>query len=109
MDPIEAMNAFLARITAHDPEPDTTVMSLQVQVGRARETLQLSARAVHALTEALTRYVDPDDHGTCANCGKPLSKDLYCPGCGHVDGIFGQTVANHAATVLRQADRTDAT
>jgi hypothetical protein len=92
-----------------DAVADATVMSVQLQVGRARGTFQLSARAAHALTEALARYVDPDDLGTCTNCGKPLNKDLCCPSCGRTDGIFGQTVAHHAADVLRRDARDSST
>lgn len=101
-DPIEAMEQFLGKITPYDPHPDVTIMSLHIQVGRSRGTFQLTARTAHALTEALARYVDPDDSGTCSNCGKPLNKDLHCVGCGHLDGIFGQTLAHHAADVVRR-------
>lgn len=96
------MERFLGRIAPYDPHPDEAVVSLEMRVGRARGSFRLTARATRALTEMLVGYLDPDDCGSCANCGKPLNRDLYCVGCGHLDGIFGQALAHHAADVLRR-------
>lgn len=101
-DPIAAMERFLSRIAPHDPYPNETIMSVELRTGRSHGTFELTARAAQALTEALARYVDPDDHGTCPGCGGRLNESLRCTGCGRVDGIFGQTLAHHMAGVLRK-------
>jgi hypothetical protein len=92
-DPIDALEQFVARIKPFDPRPDETVASIEVRVGRTRGTFELTDRAARALTEVLLRYTDPDDHGACPHCGRPLGRDLYCADCGHIDGIFGATMA----------------
>jgi hypothetical protein len=101
-NPIAAMERFLSRIAPHDPYPNETVMSVELRAGGSRGTFELTARAARALAEALARYVDPDDHGTCPGCGGQLNESLRCTGCGRVDGIFGQTLAHHVADVVRR-------
>jgi hypothetical protein len=101
-DPIDAMEQFLGRIAPYDPDPNEAIMSVELRIGRSRGTFELTARAAQALTEVLARYVDPDDHGTCPNCGTRLDASLRCAGCGRVDGIFGQALAHHMVDVLRR-------
>ena len=103
-DPIEAMERFLARIEPYDPDPVTHIMSLEMRVGRSRGSFELTERAARAMAELLMRHVDPDDVGACANCGARLDRSMHCRACGHVDGIFGQTIGQHAADVRRREE-----
>jgi hypothetical protein len=108
-DPIEALERFLAGIAPYDPEPGVPMMSLEIRVGRSLASFQLTERATRALTELLLRHIDPDNCGSCPHCGTALDKNLHCPGCRRVDGIFGQTVAHlaaaHAGDEPRELDR----
>ncbi|MGW1059288.1 hypothetical protein [Micromonospora rubida] len=103
-DLIEAMEQFLARITPYDDPAAEPVTAVDVRVGRLHASFRLTDRAARALTEALGRWTDPDDAGRCGDCGGPVGRDLVCRACGRLDGIFGATVAHHAAQV---ADRPD--
>ncbi|NBE80376.1 hypothetical protein [Micromonospora rubida] len=103
-DPIEAMEQFLARIAPYDDPGAEPAATVDVRVGRLHASFRLTDRAARALTEALGRWTDPDDAGRCGDCGGPVGRDLVCSACGRLDGIFGATVAHHAARV---ADRPD--
>jgi len=104
MDPIDAMEQFLARIAAYDEQPDVAVAAVELRVGRLQGSFQLSERAARAFGEALARYVDPDDCGRCDGCGGHLDRNLRCSGCGQVSGVFGATIAQHAAEVASRTD-----
>jgi hypothetical protein len=101
VDAIEAMELFLTKIEPYDPHPDVATATIEMRVGRARGSFELSDRSAKALVEVLARYTDPDDCGTCPNCGRPAGRDLRCE-CGWVDGIFGEAVASHAVEVRRR-------
>lgn len=92
MTPAEALAALVARVSpfddAADPVTPVTVDGQQ---------FHLTPRVARAFAEALARWTDPDDHGRCPDCGGLLDRHLRCAGCGRVDGIFGATVAGHAA------------
>ena len=102
MDAIEAMELFLSKIEPYDPHPGVATAAIEMRVGRARGSFRLTDRAAKALVEVLARYSDPDDCGTCPKCGRPLAADLRCHQCGWVDGVFGETIASHAAEVRRR-------
>jgi hypothetical protein len=91
-----AMEAFLARVARHDPAPGDPVLRLEVGSGPARRTYALSPRAARAFAAALSAWRDPDDAGDCRSCGGPLDRDLHCPACGRVDGVFGEALAAFA-------------
>ncbi|SDZ17943.1 hypothetical protein SAMN05444365_106179 [Micromonospora pattaloongensis] len=101
-DPVAAMEAFLAKIAPHDPHPEVRALSVELRSDGPSAVFALSERAAGALAELLVGYVDPDDCGSCADCGKPLDKNLCCVACGRVDGIFGLTIASRAADVRRR-------
>jgi hypothetical protein len=101
-DPIAALERFVARITPYDPDPAAHVGAVDLRFGRSRTTVELTERAARALCEALERYTDPDDNGTCPNCGARVDRDLHCAACGHVGGIFGQTLVHHVDEVGRR-------
>lgn len=104
-DPIEAMAQFLARIAPFDAHPDLPVMTVEMRIGRSRDTFEVTERAARALREALNRYVDPDDCGRCRCCDGHLDRNLQCRSCGHVDGVFGATLVDHTADMARRADQ----
>jgi hypothetical protein len=102
-NPVEAVERFVARIAPYDPDPDRPVLSVELRFGDSVGTFALTERATRALYEAIERYTDPDDTGTCPNCGTRVDRDLHCPACHHVGGIFGQTLA-HQLNDARHGD-----
>ena len=50
------------------------------------------------MCRALASYRDPDDRGTCVECGsRRLDENLHCRDCGRLHGILGEVIAQHAA------------
>ncbi|MEV0729340.1 hypothetical protein [Polymorphospora sp. NPDC050346] len=103
-DVMAAMEQFLARIAPFDPRPGAKVVSVEMRAGRVRGGFELTERSARALCEALARYTDPDDHGRCSGCGGHLDRNLQCPGCGYVGGVFGETIAHRAAEIASRGE-----
>jgi hypothetical protein len=92
-EPAAALQQFVARIAAHDPDPTANLATVRLTAGGAETVIPLTTYTARALAEALHRYHDPADNGACGRCGGQLDSDLYCAACGHVEGIFGQLVS----------------
>ncbi|MEV0395200.1 hypothetical protein [Polymorphospora rubra] len=103
-DVMAAMEEFLARIAPFDTQPGAPVVSVEMRAGRVRGGFELTERSARALCEALARYTDPDDNGRCRDCGGHLDRNLQCPGCGHVGGVFGETILHRAAEIANRRD-----
>jgi len=104
-DAIDALERFLDRIEPFDPEPQRPVGTVELKVGRGLGTFELTEHAVKALHDALFNYVDPDDAGTCDNCGSQrVDRNMRCHDCDYVSGLFGLTLALHAAEVQARGD-----
>ncbi|WP_416902703.1 hypothetical protein [Micromonospora echinospora] len=103
-DPIEAMERFLARTAPYDAPAGSPTTTVELRSGRLRGRFELTDRQVAALAEALDAWHDPDDVGRCGQCHGRLGRDLSCRECGHLDGIFGATVAQHAARIAGHTD-----
>ncbi|MFB6395631.1 hypothetical protein [Polymorphospora lycopeni] len=103
-DVMAAMERFLARIAPFDPRPGAKVVSVEMRAGGVRGGFELTERSARALCEALARYTDPDDHGRCSGCGGHLDRNLQCPGCGYVGGVFGETIAHRAAEIASRGE-----
>jgi hypothetical protein len=90
----QALREFNERLDVFDPAPAPPVA--EVRVGDA--TIPLRAPVVRALAEALLRYQDPRDRGTCDHCGGPrLDDNFVCADCGRPSGVFGQLLAERVA------------
>lgn len=98
------MERFVARIAPFDAPDSPPVLSLELRTGRLRGRFELTERAAAALVKALANWSDPDDGGHCDHCGGRIGPDLVCRDCSHVNGIFGATVAHHAARVAARGD-----
>lgn len=101
---LTAMREFLRRVTPFDPAPDAApVAVVEVRVGALSERFSLTEHAGRALSEALYRYYDPADVGPCDRCGeRRLDANLQCRHCGHVNGVFGQVLLEHAERIRRE-------
>ena len=59
---------------------------------------------VDVAQRALASYRDPEDRGSCVECGgRHLDENLHCRDCGRLHGILGQVIADHAARVAAAA------
>lgn len=98
------MERFVARIARFDPPDSSPVLSVELRSGRLRGRFELTERTAAALVQALATWSDPDDAGQCDHCGGRIGPDLGCRDCGHLNGIFGATVAHHAARVAARTE-----
>jgi hypothetical protein len=90
----EDLLAFVERIEALYPPATADAVEIVVDGVPVR----LSAPVVRALAEAMKGYHDPNDRGTCDNCGgRRLDGNFLCADCGHASGVFGQIVRERAA------------
>jgi hypothetical protein len=90
----KALREFNERLDVFDPAPGPAVA--EVRVGE--QVIALRAPVVTALIEALARYQDPRDRGTCDHCGGPrLDGNFVCADCGRSSGVFGQLLAERAS------------
>lgn len=103
-DPLRAIREFLDRIAPFDPAPDGEVAAtVELRVGPHTERFALTEHAAWALAEALHRYYDPADIGACDRCGgRRIDEHLRCRECGHVNGVFGQVLLEHAEKIRRE-------
>lgn len=92
---------FIQRVARYDPAPEAgpaAVLGLRTALGEA--TFQVSDHVVRAMCRALEAYRDPDDRGTCIECGSHrLDENLHCRDCGRLHGILGEVIAQHARRV----------
>lgn len=97
-NPIGAMREFVERVSQFDPDPDRRpAVTIDFRLGNETASFELTEHTGRALCEALHRYYDPADVGPCDRCGKRrLDQNLRCLDCGHVNGVFGQVLLEHA-------------
>jgi hypothetical protein len=89
-----ALREFAERIDVYDPAPGPPVA--EVRVGN--QVVPMRAPVAKALAEALRRYQDPRDRGTCDHCGGPrLDDNFVCADCGRSSGVFGQLLAERVS------------
>jgi hypothetical protein len=100
-DPAAVVAEFIDAVSPYDPSPDAApVAVLGVRTALGDATFTLSDHAIRALCRALASYHDPEDRGTCVECGsRRLDENLHCQDCGRLHGILGQVIAHHAARV----------
>ena len=103
-NPIVALREFVDRVSPFDPDPDGgPVVSVDLRLRAQTVTFELTEHTARALCEALHRYYDPADVGPCDRCGKRrIDHNLRCLDCGHVNGVFGQVLLEHAERMRRQ-------
>ena len=106
-DPAAVVAEFIDRVSPYDPSPDArpvAIVGVRTAVGEAVFTV--SDHVVRAMCRALASYRDPEDRGTCVECGsRHLDENLHCSDCGRLHGILGQVIAEHAARVAAAADQ----
>ena len=101
LDPAAVVAEFVDRVAAYDPVedgPPVAVLALRTALGDA--TFAMSDHVVRAVCRALAGYRDPDDRGTCVDCGsRRLDENLHCRDCGRLHGILGEVIVQHARRV----------
>ncbi|HET6532325.1 MAG TPA: hypothetical protein VFH03_17200 [Actinoplanes sp.] len=106
LDPAAVLAEFIDRVSPYDPAPDATpvaVFGVRTALGEA--TFGLGDHVVRAMCRALASYRDPDDRGTCVDCGsRRLDENLHCRDCGRLHGILGEVIAQHARRVAAAED-----
>jgi hypothetical protein len=109
LDPAAIVADFIGRVAPYDPAPDADpVAMLGVRTALGDMTYVLSDHVVRALCRALASYTDPDDRGTCIECGsRSLDENLHCRDCGRLHGILGQVIAQHARRVAAATDESE--
>jgi hypothetical protein len=104
LDPAAVVADFLDRVSPYDPAPDAPpVAVLGVPTALGEATFPVGDHVLRALCKALASYRDPDDRGTCVQCGsRRLDENLHCRDCGRLHGILGEVIAQHARRVAAQ-------
>jgi hypothetical protein len=107
LDPAAVVAEFLDRVSPYDPAPDAPpVAVLGVRTALGEATCPVGDHVLRALCKALASYRDPDDRGTCVQCGsRRLDENLHCRDCGRLHGILGEVIAQHARRVAAQNGR----
>jgi hypothetical protein len=107
LDPAAVVAEFLDRVSPYDPAPDAPpVAVLGVRTALGEATFPVGDHVLRALSKALASYRDPDDRGTCVQCGsRRLDENLHCRDCGRLHGILGEVIAQHARRVAAQNGR----
>jgi hypothetical protein len=101
LDPAAVVADFIDRVAPYDPAtaPEPVAM-LGVRTAFGEAVYTMSDHVVRALCRALASYTDPDDRGTCIDCGsRRLDENLHCRDCGRLHGILGEVIAQHARRV----------
>lgn len=94
LDPLVALRRFVERVSPYDHDP---AAGSPVTLWTGAGSVTLTPHLARALIEALERYRDPADRGTCARCGgRRLDDHLHCLDCGRLHGVFGELVAERA-------------
>ena len=104
LDPAAVVADFLDRVSPYDPAPEVPpVAVLGVRTALGEATFPVGDHVLRALCKALASYRDPDDRGTCVQCGsRRLDENLHCRDCGRLHGILGEVIAQHARRVAAQ-------
>ncbi|WP_067495636.1 hypothetical protein [Actinoplanes sp. TFC3] len=105
LDPATVIAEFAERVAPYDPVtgvPPVALVGVRTATGEA--VFQLSDHVLRAMCRALEAYRDPQDRGTCVQCGgRRLDDNLHCPDCGRLHGILGEVIARHARRVAEEA------
>jgi hypothetical protein len=106
LDPAAVVADFIGRVAPYDPAADAApVAVLGVRTAFGEATFTVGDHVLRAMCRALASYVDPDDRGTCRDCGsRRLDENLHCRDCGRLHGILGEVIAQHARRVAAAAD-----
>jgi hypothetical protein len=106
LDPAAVVAEFIDRVAHYDPAPDSApVAAVGIRTAFGETTFAMSDHVVRAMCRALASYRDPDDRGTCIDCGsRALDENLHCRDCGRLHGILGQVIAQHARRVAASGD-----
>ena len=91
-DPAAVIAEFIDAVSPYDPHPDAppvAVLGVRTALGEAGFTL--GDHVIRAMCRALASYRDPDDRGTCTDCGSR-----------RLDGILGQVIADHVRRVAAE-------
>lgn len=105
IDPAAVVAEFIDAVAPYDPEPDARpVAIIGVRTALGEGVFPISDHVVRAMCRALASYRDPEDRGSCVDCGgRHLDENLHCQDCGRLHGILGQVIAEHAARVAAAA------
>ena len=108
-DPAAVVADFIARVSPYDPVPEAApVALLGVKTALGEQVFTVSDHVVRALGRALISYRDPDDRGTCAECGsRRVDENLHCQDCGRMHGILGEVIAQHLRRAAATGDGAD--
>jgi len=106
LDPAAVVADFIDRVSPYDPAPDAApVAVLGVRTALGEATFTVGDHVLRAMCRALASYRDPDDRGTCTECGsRRLDDNLHCPDCGRLHGILGEVIVQHARRVAAADD-----
>ena len=104
-DPAAVVAEFIDAVSPYDPAPLAgPVAMIGVRTALGEATFTVSDHVVRAMCKALASYRDPEDRGSCIDCGsRRLDENLHCPDCGRLHGILGEVIARHAARVAAEA------
>ena len=98
LDPAAALTEFINRVAPYDPAPGAEpVAMIGLRTPDGDLTVAMGEHVTRALCRALAAYTDPDDRGTCLDCGsRRIDDNLQCRDCGRLHGILGEVIADHA-------------
>jgi hypothetical protein len=101
LDPATVIAEFIDRVAHYDPSPEADpVAAVGVRTAYGEAMFRMSDHVVRAMCRALAAYRDPEDRGTCIECGSHrLDENLHCLDCGRLHGILGEVIAQHARRV----------
>jgi len=104
IDPATVIAAFIDAVAPYDPQPEADpVALLGVRTALGEAVFPVGDHVIRALCKALASYRDPEDRGTCVECGSHrLDENLHCQECGRLHGILGQVIAEHARRVAAE-------
>ena len=103
-DPAAVIAKFIDNVAPYDPSPEADpVAMVGVRTALGEGVFAVSDHVIRAMCRALESYHDPEDRGTCVECGsRRLDENLHCPDCGRLHGILGQVIADHARRVAAE-------
>ena len=103
-DPAAVIAEFIDSVAPFDPQPDADPVAIVgVRTAYGEGVFPVSDHVIRAMCRALASYHDPEDRGTCVECGsRRLDENLHCPDCGRLHGILGQVIAEHARRVAAE-------
>jgi hypothetical protein len=105
IDPAAVVAEFIDAVSPYDPDPNARPVAIVgVRTVLGEGVFPVSDHVVRAMCRALASYRDPEDRGTCVDCGgRHLDENLHCRDCGRLHGILGLVIAEHAARVAAAA------